>query len=156
MSSSQSQPVLTPKSAIGDIIAKLEKASGPDRDIDALIATSVCGYVFEKRGRDQKPWYYPNADNNHDRKSLDDPGFWRLPDWTRSLDASLALVESQLPRRGLQIMTDSGVWRAVISPHEDMFEGMSTSPAVALLIALFRALDDGASSRPTGQLREAK
>ncbi|WP_420961144.1 hypothetical protein [Brucella sp. IR073] len=62
--------------------------------MDALIATIIGGYTYEKRGRDQKPWFYP--ENGSWRRQLVSYGPDRLDSYTASLDAAKALAERVL------------------------------------------------------------
>lgn len=131
--SSQASPVLAPNSAIGDIIAKLESATGPDGFLNGEILeflgwTSLGSRVFAPNGQ----------------RSL------KVPDLLGSLDASLALVEERLPGWRVAINSDSHrgpPWAAAVKPHGASWPAptamcMSWTPALAVLLALFKALED--------------
>lgn len=77
-----------------DLATRLDRATGPDRELDAAIAITIAGFVYERRGNDRKEWFY---DRDGRRRQLRTAGYDRLPAWTVSLDAVAALHERLLP-----------------------------------------------------------
>lgn len=142
-----------------DIIAQLEKATGPDRELDVLIALAVGGYAYEKRGRDTKAWYYRIGGQSYERRAVNDFGGRRLPDYTKSLDASLALVGERLPgwagllcvlgtasKQGATLMspikeTGEDEYGSPVEIYDEAYGEAATAP-LAVLVALFKALDE--------------
>lgn len=141
-----------------DLIAKLEALDGPSRDVDALIATTIGGFVYEKRGRDQKAWFYP-ADGGW-RRQLNGIFADKLPAYTASLDAAIAIAGRVLPGWEYQRkVTSTGIFIQMVGPEYVRFEFMgsrnphmgASSPvsarnfyrgdAIALLIATLKALE---------------
>ena len=116
-----------------DLIERLERADGPDRELDALIWRRMenrSGVVFP----DEKPGSpkYPN----------------HIPAYTASLDAALALKNRVLPGRAAAIgdmaFEDAHrrPWAVIWSPGGT--PGPSTegaTPAIALCLALLRTLE---------------
>jgi len=100
-----------------EIIERLEKADGPDREldhaIDAMLPTGVPRHV------------------------------WR-PIYTASLDAAIALVERTLPGYIWSVSDgdEHGPNALVHRPDDKSPVGdMAATPAIALLISMFRALE---------------
>lgn len=128
-----------------DIIARLEKATGPDRELDAAIA----GCVGEAPGQG---WALIEQDTpgvfNMDAGRWIKGGVIRTPKpYTASIDASIALVERMLPGWcNSNLRTGDNEFAAYIFkgnfPHHKEYsvEG-SRSRCAAILIALFRALE---------------
>ena len=114
-----------------ELIARLEgRETG--REIDADVHNNLVG-----TGQlDDQMYDQPSAD---------------VPDYSRSLDAALALVERVRPkawieingpRRYLNIPTPvPNYWKAVVAPWEDKTEGVgwAATPAAALIAALLKA-----------------
>jgi len=133
-------------SKYADIIARLEKAEGPDRLIDVLVGYAA-DYVVEDISLRERM----------DRHSVEymlekvDRGFnsiWPLlPRYTASIDAAIALVERMLPGRAWTI-NQSGV-AEIRHPtlRERDVTGFGRSPQLGALIALFRALDAQETSK---------
>lgn len=132
-------------SRYADIIERLEKADGPSRKLDRDIAKA-------------EKWY---PDDIQDVGFYIDPAkgcrggeIYTPPAYTASLDAAIALVERMLPGWTTKHHTADSTpgqqrWHFYVarhpadrdgarSPHE--FCGIG-SPVIALLIALFRALE---------------
>lgn len=155
---------MTPKSATGDIIAKLEQASGPDRKLDAMIQVALdirpdwCRpgtlWIDKKSDYGEGPAIRLNALGG--RNSSGNPPIGDYPRYTASLDASLALVEDKLPgwwhtsgKCGLTCHASIGPDRAFIAePLLSRFDGgfdadlpNPTTQAIAVLVALFKALE---------------
>ena len=72
---------------------RVEALSGPDFQVEADIALATGLFVRERRGKDQKEWYYPVGEGV--RRSTSPYGYRdRLPRYTASLDAAMTLAEN--------------------------------------------------------------
>jgi hypothetical protein len=147
----QEDPIMI---SLPDLLAGVEAAEGPDREIDAEIAVALSG--------DPEAWVV-----NPSPQSIFGPvaGWWRTgddkshdaPTYTASLDAALGLVERVLP--GFWWDLDCRGW-AHIGPEYrplNMPPGSwGKTPALAILSALLKALiakeADMASSSPSDPL----
>jgi hypothetical protein len=123
------------------LIEKLRGLKGPDRDVDAEIATAAAGYVYEKWKGDRKAWFYAPDGR---RYQLYGYGYGSecLPRFTASLDAVTALIE----RDGTwdwSIFRDNGEAIAGVQPASDdgcdCADTHAPTPALALLIAFLEA-----------------
>jgi hypothetical protein len=116
-----------------ELIARLEAATGPDRELDAAIAVASGQYVFEKRGRDRQEWFYSTT-RDYDRRCLYYGGTARpLEAYTASIDAAFTLVPSTMnaaiDTRKPAAATLGGEWV------------YAATPALAICIAALRAKD---------------
>lgn len=127
-----------------DLIAKIEKLDGPDREVDAEIATSVGGYVYEKRDRDQKAWFYP-LDGGW-RRQLHRTFADKLPASTASLDAAVALAERVLP----------GWWWQSQTGTSCQYTGMATATPSPLSNQLHTTSTPSPLSSPPSQRRRSR
>ena len=121
-------------SKYADIIARLEKAEGPDREIDGFIAL-VEGWTFEKMEGDRSPyWRKPGVTDYFMRSDL--------PRYTASIDAAIALVERILPDPAILLGYGQD---ALTKPWARISVSCGSSHGatlpLAILRALFRALD---------------
>lgn len=109
------------------LIARVEAASGPDREIDSKIALELLGGAATYKG--DVLWNI-NAD-----------GWDALPAYTASLDAAVRLVEAKLP--GYEWFVNSSGFAGVRSDaHDNGANGNhEASPALALVAALLHALE---------------
>lgn len=122
-----------------ELLERVEKAEGPDRELDVLIAQAIAKPTTMLNGLtfDGAVAAYPNdlagiAQN------------WPVPTYTASLDAALALVERVLPgwkkafsHRSFQY----DGWLVTLVPVSgDAQQGRSESAALALLAAMLNAL----------------
>lgn len=138
-----------------EIIERLEKLTGPDRELDRAIM--AIAYLWERRHIGAACW-----DDGHDTccpggKHIDD--VWVDPttdkwvtnardgfNFTASLDAAVALVEKMLPGWGFYLRSDKeGHGCGLVYP--DAFRVTpchcrGATPPIAMLLALFRALQD--------------
>lgn len=130
-----------------DIIERLEKATGPDRELDCQIAATVEPHRFDSPG-------FPESRPIPPFTLIDGGGCIRFegggimdtrffPRVTASLDAAIALVEARLPGAEFELTTIYNIAQARLplnGPHE--FHGRSEvgSLPIAMLIAMFRAL----------------
>lgn len=92
---------------LSSLIARLEKEKGPNREIDRDIALTVDGFVYEKRGEDAKPWFYHSTIGGR-RQLISLYSSERLPAYTSSIDAAVALVQRVLPGWGGLLSLGSG------------------------------------------------
>lgn len=107
-------------SQYADIIERLEKATGPDGDLDLDIINLIDPPVARHSAMHQP--------------------------YTASLDAAISLVDRMLPGWHWSLYDTDGLGRrnAQIEPPEyssEPFDGLGQTIAIALLLALFRALE---------------
>lgn len=107
-----------------DLIERLEKASGPDRELDRDIARAS-GW-FERDGI----WYQPID-------GFDYPNAY-VPKYSASLDASLALVPEGWE---WALYFEGGKYRAEAGDPLLAIGAEADSPALALCIAFLQARD---------------
>lgn len=143
------------------IIARLEKATGPDRELDYRLAYSLGwrfnGFEWQEQSRDQdrlsddqfrdldqmaggwkrpdqKKWPYPGSNDNE------------VPRWTASIDAALTLIPGgwdwllavfQGERPTATIQRKGGGFHAA---PEIEFDESGASPAIGLCIAAIKAI----------------
>lgn len=127
-----------------DIIKFLEEATGPSHELSVSALEASGLYVFEKRGRDNKKWLYPLSTGYRV-----DPSFVYNRNFhvTASIDAAIALVERMLPGWKIEIgIADDAIcvlYSRDYSVRESVFgpTGQSKTVPIAILIALFRALE---------------
>lgn len=131
--------------AISDLLARVEKAAGPDRELDAEILIAS-GCQLRQRGM----WEiieWPDGERISAGLYRD-----RIP-VTDSLDAALALVERVLPGASVQISLHRSIGRSkvrVACKDSSAVYGDSadTTPALALLAALLKAPQASQSRTP--------
>jgi len=135
---------------LSELIERLEKATGPDREIDAWI-----GYHTDLMNDDMS-WRAKIDSFGIDhamRAATSGSNVWRvaLPNYTASLDATVALIERVLPGWCKQLFEqDDHTWHArvrspeyrLVATDRDAHDGYPT-PAIALLLALLRAKEAG-------------
>jgi hypothetical protein len=131
-----------------DIIERLEKADGPDRNLDAAIAVSVKLELLN--AMNQCPTFFKVLEKDEHCA----PGtFWlyqfsgasmrTAPLYTASLDAAIALVERMLPGwdRKHKFINREHQAELTSDPDEDWeYTSYGPNDAMALLISMFRAL----------------
>lgn len=127
-------------SRYADIIDRLEKATGPDIELDGIIAKITgemhVGAIFQRfdvYGDETNSWYLGGYGNYE---------FLSPDEYTASIDSAIALVERVLPGVVLRIsndMTDDDAKRW-IATVQFMQSPPSASPSIAILIALFFSL----------------
>lgn len=118
------------KSRYQDIISRLEKATGPDRELDADVFFALGG---ERYGALLK-W----------------PGecvyFGVFPDFSASLDATIALIERVLPGWGYTFHKDdentaTSLWTPEGKAAEQHYQVQGNTLSLSALAALFHALE---------------
>lgn len=116
-----------------DLIERLEKANGPDRELDGAIALSL-GWTYQKMKGDKRAYYRkPGVTDCYLRATV--------PEYTSSLDAALTLVPVDLGWDAGQFgdISYATVWSDDRTCPQDRYQVEAASPAVALCIAALRA-----------------
>lgn len=146
------------------LLARVEKATGPDREIERSIADLVELPATPGYRQFESGWFF------NVRHGFDDEPDWRVPDYclinsypryTASIDAAVSLVEKMLPSWSWQTRvstssdgevryTNARVWQAH-DPRDDespIYWATSSdkTPAIALIAALLKSLIAKASS----------
>jgi hypothetical protein len=121
-----------------DLLARIERAEGPDREIDDAIREVVLGWRWIQDNYGIAYWLLPSGERS---------ARIELAHYTARLDAAIALVEAKLPGWEWQC---GGSVRGFIAFLWPLGEGQysssrmiymrGASPALALLSALLRAL----------------
>lgn len=114
-----------------DIIASLEKLTGPSREVDRDIAEAV-GWERKVVSADQDD-YWRRGDHSWTRENGETP-----PRYTASLDAIVALIEQKLPREAKVSITHCVNIMWLVSPAP-----IAELPRRRLCIALLKALESG-------------
>lgn len=128
---------------IANLIERLEKATGPDRKLDALIAIHVALWSYEKRKGDRNEYWRDPADIS--RHSSYQPRR-ELLRYTASIDAALGLVERCLTGwklHSLQHHRGDDAWTAALRDDAarilvSRWATAQTAP-LAILLALLHA-----------------
>lgn len=147
-------------SKYSDIIERLEKATGPDRVLDAAILLAIEGWTMHE-DTDPKIGVFAFWEGEPWKSTCHNCSSWEAV--TASIDAAIALVERMLP--GCEVaMTDihpdfvnenqnrhavdiaNGLrWETSDVCHEPIYDlqvsGSASTRPIAILIALFRALE---------------
>lgn len=139
---------------IPELIEALEKSSGPDRELDCHIAIALDIWPTWRSPSSNEEAYVKTSTLGPEvavrirgrRKSRGNTPIWythevyeehRLPRYTASIDAAIALVERKFPGKGALIDTASN--RAGIGRSGE-YPSSGATPAIALCRALLRAL----------------
>jgi hypothetical protein len=125
-----------------ELAERVEKASGPDRELEYRIWCAIQGAAFQS--------LTIRGDHEYFSCGLEPLKFpdWAVPGhFTASLDAAVSLCERVLPAFGWQITQDVGLYWASVSHHNGPFhkdtKAQAKTPALALLSATLRALTKG-------------
>ena len=124
-------------SALKELLERVEKAEGPDRELDGAIADAL-GLAPDNLTRVSATYYEYTPDP--------DKGWWEAGRYTASIDAAVALVEKKLPGCALAIGTmkfiQPGVpWATIWTTGGDpKWNADAKTPALALIAALLKAL----------------
>ncbi|MDP9590634.1 UNVERIFIED_ORG: hypothetical protein J2W19_003198 [Shinella zoogloeoides] len=117
-------------SDLSSLIARLEKAEGPDRELDARICWALC--LEPWAGTEEILLSHFSAGSRIDRET---------PAFTSSIDAAVSLAERVLPGHQVNVTRfTSTMARASIGNRWLAAENHKT-PALALVLATLRALD---------------
>ena len=122
------------------LIARLEAATGGDREIDALIATGCAGARLERYAPGARQHIWRGPDNEWLTRDANPPAY------TSDLNAIVALIEKRLPGADfIDVFRDAGHWFASLTVSEGVTPRIDVSaptPALALCIAFVRALSE--------------
>lgn len=129
------------------LIERLEKADGPDREIDALIQISIFPEYGAKM--DLSPsrfvmfkdvWEKNRADHINHANNVSD--WWKVPNYTASIDAAVSLAESAISGVELEITNLYSAARVTLYLENGTFYGSSeiNSIPLSLCLATLRAL----------------
>lgn len=128
-----------------DLLARVEGASGPDREIDHDICKlfNPGNYeVFEENFRRDLAEAAKNGLAEKRKDAVRDMSFWMIDRYTASIDAALALMGRVLP--GWDWTVSRGGFAEVQEPDKgDMgsfWQSRAATPALAILAATLRAL----------------
>lgn len=128
-------------SELQELIGRVEKATGPDREIDARVTVHFDTQTRLPNDGIVGPGWVIKADH----------GYIQSPHYTASLDAVVQLVERELPGWNWERRIDSGnMFMRLISPEYERFEFMGArnphtggwchaAPPLALLLAFLKA-----------------
>ena len=114
-----------------DLIATLETATGPSRELDERMAVEVFGSTYDARMACNRPWLAPRGRRHRDT----------VPAYTRSLDAITGACEQRWPLPGWQwsveavgaaVIWDEPNFKRIYAEHK---QGL---PAMALCLAAAR------------------
>ena len=133
---------------LGELIERVEKLTGPDREVDCEIAWAT-GWDIEATNysgtwRRAFPSWRGVGERTH--RAADN---WGVPPFTASLDAAVALVERVLPAWSWECRAsgtgDKGqatVWNPIKAPghNDEQLAYNCPSPAIALVLATLRAV----------------
>ena len=116
-----------------ELIERLEKATGPDREIDCLIAVAL-NPAFRIE-------YAPGVDTlvpyvvSPPRR-----GEVGVPRYTASIDAALSLVPADPVYSDWTVERDDDSYQASVhAPHGDLAFSQGATPAIAMCIAALKA-----------------
>lgn len=143
-----------------EIIDRLEKADGSNREVDALIYHDILGMCRHKNTtysayQDDTGFDCDDcgADSWGNKGKFGQELYDKPPAYTASLDAAIALVEKMLPNHGRmhsngRLSVDEPLFGVKLYEHElcvgedphETAEAEHDHEAIALLIAMFRAL----------------
>lgn len=132
-----------------ELLARVEAATGPDRELDRLLAKQFGWHRVEPRNTTSKKggWIAPedfmglNSDGSPRLDSLHGTTIWSdVPRLTASLDAALALADRVLPGWDIELSRLGGAWRCGLGDPLCGWEWESASAPLATLGALIRAL----------------
>lgn len=135
---------LTMTSKYTDVIARLQKATGPDAELDARIWVTLAGvkYVSHNKpygdmlGRTQVCYTEPPK---RTKQVTNPPRMPHAEPVTSSIDAAIALVERMLPGCWWRV-SQAGV-AEIETAQNAFYDAQAETPQAGLLIALFRALE---------------
>ncbi|TAA49054.1 hypothetical protein [Shinella sp. JR1-6] len=126
---------------LSSLISRVEKATGPDRELDAMVwleMTPGATRKFTKVKSETDLWPPYTIDETR----AADGRLIIVPAYTSSIDAAVALAERVLPGVELEITNLYGVARVTLHHETGQFYGSSAinSLPMALVLATLRAL----------------
>ena len=111
-------------SSLGDLIARLEKATGPDRELDVGIAAAIFG-SYQFFGDERRFWIN---------------GSWEsAPNSTGSMDAAISLVPRPMCWNGGEVNEDDQPWACITDSEGADYAATAATPILALCIAALKA-----------------
>lgn len=131
---------------LDELIERVERATGPDRDIDVGISDHIGFYVIPFTGADPQAWltrisgkWVPCDREGRGYLSSSDR---YCPRYTESLDAIVGLIEAQRPGWDYTLEhTNEGLTiRAQIGPEKENAIAFGDTDALALCAAFLKAL----------------
>lgn len=128
--------------ALTDLLARVEAATGPDRELDADICTAL---LDPKREKNYWNWQASRPQGSPHKPEAD---YWkgRAPKLTASLDAATALIERCLPGLTVRVRPKiliGGKYQTCEIEIDEVgeFEAFNcTTPALACIAALLKAM----------------
>lgn len=148
----QPQPIVSENDTLS-IIAKLESATGPDRELDGMIWKVVDPSEFDRQCSFRGMKYAGHVHTKAEKAAhIARAAGYYSPAYTASLDAALALVGEKLPGWSVVLRIEhsekfANLWAPGTDPNGGgvCFQSYAATPPLAVLLALFRALTpDGA------------
>lgn len=123
--------------ALADLLARVEKMAGPDREIDAALHALARPDDFDDA--DEADWYLNfRGANNASRYHFDLIG---IPRYTGTVDGALRFCKTVLPQHVGRIGFGAGNGEAQIWRLSEMpVNAVGHSPALALVAAVLKAL----------------
>lgn len=116
---------------IADLIARVEAATGPDREIDAMVARVVCDWdVFS----------VPDLIGGTVRLARDGARTFEVPRWSASIDAVVELIRREMPGAEWSISATGLAEIAAAYVPGCRCGWTAPTPALALLLAFLRAM----------------
>lgn len=115
------------------LLVRVEAATGPDRELDGRIWAATAGVTILEWDGAGALWKDEHGGLRHQR---DD----RIPAYTASIDAAVALVEQMLPGWGWSIERSGQSFNGAVWDEYDFDEAGCRSAPSALLVAFLRAL----------------
>lgn len=149
---------------LADLLARIESATGPDRelDCDVFVALEVTLNTGQSPGPGASPFnplYSPYLVLRPGNQRLTPATREDAPTYTASVDVALSLKNRLLPGHAGAVgdmafdPPPRPPWACIWTKGGDpKFHGEGKTPALALLSAIFRALSDGVGLGPTSTL----
>jgi hypothetical protein len=123
------------------ILERLRAATGPDRELDALIWLETTDGATRRESTvtsSTNLWPPYTIDETRDATGR----LITVPSYTASIDAALALVERMLPGAAYDMhKSDKGYSFSILRAYLDRPYFGGATPALAILTALFAALE---------------
>ena len=133
-------------SNLTELLARVQAAKGPDREIDALVHCLDKGLTFQKFMRvneRQARSNMPLGKAYSFRTEKGETAIWQTEHYSESLDVLAALAERVLPGSGWAVGTYDGPYAEIEVEGPRAFTrypGRAATPALAFLAAILAAL----------------